>query len=473
MKDQVKDLSRRAFLRRGTTLAAGAAVAGPLGGANPAQAGASANRAGDRSERTRIALVGTGNRGTATWGEQLVYPLSEYVEMVGLCDVNPKRVLVGRELIGVDAPTYVARDFDRMIEETRPDLVIVTTTDSFHAEYVVRALELGCDALSEKPLATEADQCARILEAEARTGKRVLVGFNARHGRAAGEIKRILMSGALGRIISANFEEYLDVNHGASYFRRWHGLARYSGTLLVHKASHHFDQMNWWLDAEPAEVNAYGRVAFYGANNPFRGQKCRGCPFQEECDFYWDITENERYMKLYVACEDADGYIRDDCVWDNDIDTYDTQTVEVRYDNDVLLSYSLVAYSPYEGQRISFTGERGRLDVRVYQQQPWDVPYEADFRLTKSFGETEAWRVGEETEVDMGEGGHGGSDMMLKRLLFVPGTPDPQGKLAGSRAGVMSSLIGIAARHSIETGQRVKIPDLIDFPQSWYWEYQG
>ncbi len=80
------------------------------------------------------------------------------------------------------------------------------------------------------------------------------------------------MSGTLGRIISAEFMEYLDIDHGASYFRRWHGKSRFSGTLLCHKASHHFDQINWFLDAEPVEVSAFGDVAFYGKNNPFRGK---------------------------------------------------------------------------------------------------------------------------------------------------------------------------------------------------------
>jgi predicted dehydrogenase len=330
-------------------------------------------------------------------------------------------------------------------------------------------MELGCDVLVEKPLATDARQCQDILEAEVRTGQNVLVTFNARHGRYSEEIKQVLGSGVLGRITSAEFHEYLDVDHGASYYRRWHGKAKYSGTLLLHKASHHFDQMNWWLDAEPVEVNAFGRLAFYGSNNPFRGTKCRGCAFADSCDFHWDITRSDRYMKLYVACEDADGYIRDACLWDNQIDSYDTQTVEVRYNNDVLLNYSLIAYSPYEGQGIAFNGTRGRLDVRRYQRQPWDVPFEAEFRLTENFKDTRVWRVGERGTVDTGAGGHGGADDKLKRLLFVPDEADPLEKRAGSRAGVMSSLIGIAARESIETGQRVRIADLIDFPLSWSW----
>ena len=210
------------------------------------------------------------------WGKALMQTHAEHVELVGLCDINRKRVEYARGYIGVDVPTYPAGDFDKMIHDTKPDAVMVTTPDCFHAEYVVRALDLGCDAISEKPLTTEVEQCRAILEAEKRSGRQVATTFNARHGNASEEIKKVLVSGELGRIISAEFQEYLDVQHGASYFRRWHGKKRFSGSLLVHKASHHFDQMNWWLQAEPQEVHAFGRVAFYGENGSFRSARCRG-----------------------------------------------------------------------------------------------------------------------------------------------------------------------------------------------------
>lgn len=464
MSSNPKNISRRDFFNQGSKLAAGAAVASTLGKNRTAAAAPADNG------KTKIALVGTGNRGTATWGKNLVHPYKEYVQMVGLCDINPKRVEVGKKIIGVDVPTYEARDFDRMIEETNPDLVIVTTTDAFHADYAVRAMEMGCDVLSEKPLATEAEQCQKLLETEAQTGQTLYVGFNARHGRSAEEIKNVLHSGKLGRIVSAEFDEYLDVHHGASYFRRWHGKKRFSGTLLCHKASHHFDQMNWWLDAEPVEVHAFGKVDFYGGNKAFRGEKCRDCSFQDRCDFHWDITQSKRSMELYVQCEDEDGYYRDGCVWDNDIDSYDSMTVEVKYNNGTLLSYTLNTFMPYEGQRIAFNGENGRLDVQNFHRQTWEVPYEAEFRLTENFKESKRWLIGEEGEVDTGAGGHGGADMQLKDLLFKPNHPDPMNQLAGSRAGVMSSLIGIAARHSIESGKRIQIADLIDFPLTWQWK---
>lgn len=464
--------TRRNFLSTTGAGLAGMALASPINSLLSLSGDKGRKISGKGGNKVRVALVGTGSRGCATWGERLIHPYKKYVEMAGICDINHKRLEVAKKLIRTNAPAYHSSEFDRMVKETKPDLVIITTPDCYHASYAVRAMKLGCDVLVEKPLATEADQCQAILDAEKRTGRTVWVAFNARHGAGTMEIKRILDSGELGKLISAEFHEFLDIDHGAAYFRRWHGKKEFSGSLLVHKASHHFDQLNWWLEAEPVEVNAYGKVAFYGSNNSFRGTKCRGCPFRDRCDFYWDITQNERYMQLYVACEDVDRYYRDSCVWANDISTYDTQTVEVVYNNGVLLSYTLNAYMPYEGQRIAFNGRKGRLDAQNFQRQSWDVPYSTEIRVSKNFKDSELKLLGGRGGVDTGAGksGHGGSDGRLKDILFVPEMPDSMNQIAGSRAGVASSLIGIAAVRSIETGKPVRIEDLIDYPTSWgFW----
>ena len=413
------------------------------------------------SAKRRLALVGTGDRGTSMWGKPVVAGFSDYVEFVALCDINPKRMEAAKAIIGIDVKCYHANDFDLMIKETRPDVVIVTTTDCFHEKYTVRAMELGCDVISEKSIAIDADQCQRIADTEAKTGRKVFVGFNVRHMNESIEMKKILASGELGKVFSIDYHECLDTSHGASYFRRWHGKKAYSGSLLLHKASHHFDLVNWLLESEPVDVQAIGKLAYYGHNNNFRGRNCRNCAFTSKCKFYWDITKDARMMALYVNCEDADGYHRDGCVWDNEIDIYDTSSVQVNYDNGTQFTYTRHAFLPYEGQRISFSCEFGRLDVNINYSQPWNVEGTYEFRLTRDRQTTKYWTL------KPGEGSHGGADPHLRELMFKPGTKDEFNSRADSRAGIMSSLIGIGARQSIETGKKVHIADLVKFPKSW------
>jgi len=440
-------MKRREFLDK-TSKAAAVAMTLPLG--------FSKSQALADTRKKRLVLVGTGSRGSGMWGKNLTTYYKNYVELVGLCDKNLKRVNYAKKYIGLDVPVFGADQFDLMIRQTKPDTVIVATTDCYHAEYIKRSLAHGCDVICEKPLITDEEQATEILIAERESGKKIVTTFNARHSKSSIQIKEILNSVELGRIISVDFQEYLDVYHGADYFRRWHGKIKYSGSLLVHKASHHFDQINWWLDADPVEVHAFGRLTFYGKNGSYRAKNCRECPFKDQCRFYWDISKNNHYVKLYVNCEDEDGYFRDGCVWNEENDSYDAMTVEVKYDNGVLLSYTLNAYMPYEGQRLAFNGENGRLDVRKYSRQPWEVEQTADMRMTNSFKGTKTWKL----QPRAGE--HGGADRALQNIIFIPGTSDPLKTMAGSRSGVMSSMIGIAARKSIQNGCRIRIRDLID-----------
>ncbi|MBW7996495.1 MAG: Gfo/Idh/MocA family oxidoreductase [Candidatus Glassbacteria bacterium] len=446
MQDNPGAINRRQFIRN-TSAAAAALGAAAL--SNPF--GASAAQA-----RTRVALVGTGIRGSTTWGKNLLRDEGDKVEIVGLCDINPDRVQVANRWMGGKIPTFT--DFDEMINTTRPERVIVTTVDSTHYQYVCRAMELGVDPISEKPLCTHDYQAQQIVDTQKRTGRKLDVTFNARHGASSMKVKELLLDGEIGELYSVSYEEFLDLEHGASYFRRWHGLKQASGTLLCHKASHHFDELNWWIDADPVEVIAYGRLNKYGSKGPLRHSNCRACPFKKECDLYWDITTNQDYMELYVDCEDQDGYYRDGCLYRRAINIPDTYSVQIKYDNNVLVNYSLNATVPYEGQYIVFNGSKGRLDLRNYDRQPWDVPYESEIRLTHNFKGSKVITVdpqrGEFFE-------HGGADQRIKAMIFDPSLPDPLNQRAGMRAGILSSAIGIAGYTSIDTGRRVRIDEVV------------
>jgi predicted dehydrogenase len=134
--------------------------------------------------------------------------------MVAFCDNNAGRLelaVTEARAKGTDPKTYPAEDFDVMIAETKPDAVIVTTRDCFHDEYVCRALELGCDAISEKPMTTDAEKCQRIIDTQRATGKRCTVSFNYRYSPPRTQIKDILMSGVIGEVLSLDFHWLLDI----------------------------------------------------------------------------------------------------------------------------------------------------------------------------------------------------------------------------------------------------------------------
>ncbi|MGG9972619.1 Gfo/Idh/MocA family protein [Ferruginibacter sp. SUN002] len=403
-------------------------------------------------KKKRIAMVGTGHRGTGMWGKDLLRDYGQYFEFVGLCDINKGRVETAKKMIGTDCPTFT--DFDTMMKTVKPEILIVTTVDATHDQFIIRGMELGADIITEKPMTTDEKKCQRIIDAEKRTGKKVTVAFNYRYSPQRAKLYEMLNSGIIGKITSVDFHWYLDVNHGADYFRRWHRLREKSGSLWVHKSTHHFDLLNWWIGSDPEEVFAYGALDYYGKNNAFRGVNCRTCEFKSNCKHYWDITKDERLTKLYSDNESYDGYLRDGCVWKEDINIFDKMGASIKYSNGVQVSYSLTAYSPYEGYRIAFNGTEGRLETWIKEKNP---PIELDydeFMLTKNWGKPEFIKV------PITKGGHGGGDKLMKDMLFVPGTPDPYKQAAGTRDGALSCLVGIAARKSCDSGKPVKIKGL-------------
>lgn len=457
-------MKRRNFIAASAGIAAGTSIL-----SNPVGAAVAGNN------KKKVVLVGTGSRGTSFWGKRIVDNYSDLVAFVGLCDINPGRLELAKKYMGVDCPVYT--DFDKMIAATKPDLVMVTTMDSNHHEFIIRSMELGVDVLTEKPITTDETKLQAILDTEKRTGKKCIVGFNMRYATLPTALKEFLVKKPVGKITSVDFHWYLNVYHGASYFRRWHGERDKGGTLLVHKATHHFDILNWFIDSDPVEITAYGALEHYGKNNSFRGANCRNCAYTDKCQYYWDITKDKRSMELYVANEKYDGYIRDNCLWREQIDIYDKMSLQIKYANDIVVNYSLTTYSPYEGWRIAFNGKEGRVEswsgipwrrqekinqatlhaAEMNQEDQGEIDHDEIFVMNNFDREHQILKI------RAGQGGHGGGDSRLQDKIFrYPDMSDPLKHAAGTRDGAMSCLIGIAARKSIDEKRPVRIEELTD-----------
>ena len=422
--------------------------------------------------RARYAQVGIGLR---SWVFSIGISQRGSGELVALCDSNPGRLAARLDWAkGSGFPTsgYAAEDFDEMLAAERPDWVIVTSPDHTHARYVCRALEAGCNVVSEKPLTIDAESLQHILDAQRASGRELRVAFNYRYSPPRAQVKRLLQEGAIGEVLSVDFHWLLDTTHGADYFRRWHRNKSGSGGLLVHKASHHFDLVNWWLDSVPKRVFASGHRRYYTAENAEalglgeRGERCLGCPAAERCPFHLDI-EREKLLKLtYRDHEHHDGYFRDRCVFDAEIDIEDTMNVLVDYRSGARMSYSLNASVPREGYTVAFNGTRGRLDHSCvessYVSGKGGIMGELDEEETRIVVQPHFGRA-REIPIETGEGGHGGGDALLLEDLFS-GTAeagDPLGRRADQRAGAWSILTGIAANRSIATGEAVEVGSLV------------
>ncbi len=443
------------------------------------------------------AIVGLGSR-SHLFSDALMGEFRDHGRLAALCDLNQARMdytnRVLRERYRCDPlPTYRPEAFERMLEEQRVDRVIVTSIDRTHHHYIVRAMEAGRDVISEKPMTIDADRCRAVLEAVERTGRSLRVTFNYRYAPRNSAVKRLLMEGTVGEVKSVHFEWLLDTRHGADYFRRWHRDKANSGGLMVHKASHHFDLVNWWLDSQPEVVAGMGGLVFYGrANAEARGvtrfyDRGTGHPNAAGDPFALDLAADPALKAMYLDAEGEDGYRRDESVFGPGISIEDDMAVLVRYASGAVMSYHLTAYSPWEGFRIAFNGTQGRLEYEV-RENSYVSGSRAD--TNRPDGGDAAGPAGDEPVSivlrphwqpprripfeEAAERGHGGGDRRMLRELFAGGTGsiaadgiaadggrDPLDRSADHLAGARAILTGIAANRSFATGLPVRVEDLL------------
>jgi predicted dehydrogenase len=424
--------------------------------------------------RRRYAIVGLGSR-HELYQDGIEKAHRDHAELVGLCDSNLGRVEVARQRSqqnGAPAPRgYTADQFGRMLAETKPEIVIVTTQDSAHHDYLIQAMEAGCDVITEKPMTTDSEKCRRVLATRVRTGRRLRVTFNYRYSPPRSQVKDLLMSGEIGDVLSVDFHWLLNTHHGADYFRRWHSHKANSGGLFVHKSTHHFDLVNWWLGAMPVSVMATGKREFYTAATARRlgltgpHERCTTCPEKAKCGFYLDLSASPAHRRLYAEQEKYDGYFRDRCVFREDIDIEDTMNALVTYDTGATLSYSLNTFNAWEGYTVAFNGTKGRIEHTIVEAvyvngtetvQGGVADGGVSIKVIPLRGaarDIAPWSA---------EGDHGGGDRLMLEDIFLPDpAPDKYLRAADERAGACSIAVGIAANQSLATNAGVRIADIL------------
>ena len=426
-------------------------------------------------QKKRCVIVGTGTRGAYSYVSPIAKGhLSDVCEMCGLYDIVTSRAEIVSKMFG-DIPVFT--DFEEMLDTVKPDFVIVTTKDSNHHDYIIRALDKGYDVVSEKPMTNTRKKALAIMEAEKRSGHTVRTTFNMRYMKPIEDLKRVIASGVIGEVRHIDFQWLLDRYHGADYFRRWHRYLDNSTSLLIHKSTHHFDVINWIIGQKPASVYADCTLEFYGKNGPYRGEACHKCSYTAECPFYIDITKGGVNTRLYHDVLPESHYYRDGCVFAEDIDIFDRMALLVKYDGGITMNYSLVAYAPEEGPRIRFVGTKGSVEFEYYGSGPRayskrGTTFLEEIAERKVSGDKEGNIIirvlpagGEEQIVltGFGTGAHGGADDVMRDDIFrAPNPSDDLCHVAPSIEAYYSLAIGDMAVMSCRLGRPVKIDELPD-----------
>ncbi len=403
------------------------------------------------STPVRIAIVGAGSRGIQCFGALL--GRRRDAQVVALQDTNAVRVEAGRQHLGGVPRGYT--DLPALLHGERPDAVIVTTPDAFHEEHAVAALQAGAHVLVDKPLATTARGCQRVLDAAAAAGRHIFVGFNYRQTPTMQRVKQLVTSGQLGRVFLIESREFY--SNGRTFMSRWNRHYHLSGGLWVHKGIHDFDMFNWLLGfPRPVRVSATAGVsALHPQGLPFAlkagvpaGPDCSACAYADQCPDVFRPDEDELGRQLWGGdARDQDRYIKNTCMYLSDKSVHDNGIAIIEYEGGVRASHLECFVCGFDDRLTTLVGERAMAEVSLHRREIRIHP---------------RWSKGEVVthQLPFAAGGHGGSDEALLET-FLGALQGRAVVMPRAEEGLWATAIGEAAELAWRQHRTVEIAELL------------
>ena len=198
------------------------------------------------NKKIRLAIIGTGMRGTFCFGD--ILKKRDDVEIAALCDTNHVRLKAAAEFLG-NPPLYTS--IDEMAAKETFDGVIITTPDCTHYEISMKALDYNWNVLVDKPLATNVKDCKTLIAKAEEKSLTLMIGFNLRHHAVLKKLKEIIDNGTLGKVFLAENREFYD--GGKTYMSRWNRLFANTGGLWIHKGTISMCSTGFWISRKSKE----------------------------------------------------------------------------------------------------------------------------------------------------------------------------------------------------------------------------
>lgn len=157
--------------------------------------------------------------------------------------------------------------YQDLLDDPSISWVMIASWNSFHCEQTIAAFEAGKNVFCQKPLAISLPECVQMYHAWQRSGAMFNIGFTLRYSPHYRKIKHLIQSGEIGQIVSMEFNETLDFNHGGYIMGDWRRLRKNAGTHLLEKCSHDIDLTNWMMGCRASRAASFGGLNFFRPEN--------------------------------------------------------------------------------------------------------------------------------------------------------------------------------------------------------------
>ncbi len=386
------------------------------------------------SKQISVVLVGAGNR--ANVYARLALHEPEKMKVVGVVDPDPIRVKAAKEKYGIPEENCFSSVEEFVARDKFADAVINGTMDDIHVVTSIPVLKKGYDMLLEKPFAVNEDELRELVKVANEEKRKVLICHVLRYTPFYSAIKKHVMNGEIGDIISIEMCEHVSYHHMAvSYVRgKWRSEKVCHAPMLLAKSCHDVDLMMWMMNhTKPQAVVSFGSdFQFVPEKKPEgAGSRCMvDCPYVEECRFSADanyIQHPRRWQQYTWTCLEGEGdttierkieSMKTDnpygkCVWDCERDgNVDHQAVIINFANGATGTFSMVGGTAIPERNIHIVGTLGEIKG-TFETSKYTVKM-ADATNDKAHTVTE-YDLNVTGDMTGAHGGHGGGDLRLAR----------------------------------------------------------
>lgn len=327
----------------------------------------------------RAILIGAGLRGRDTysrWAAQ--HP--DRLRIVGLAEPSPQRRAEVAARHALPAPALHASWESLLAAAPSADAAIVATGDALHVAPALAALGSGLHVLLEKPIALEARDCVRVVEAAERAGRALQVCHPMRFIAFYEKLAALVREGAIGRLVHLDLREHIAAWHMVhSYVRGKFRSTREAAPILLAKSCHDLDLLVWLVGERPARVASSGALSHYcaaGAPAAVPERCSDGCPVQADCPhdavrFYagpeerlarhwpWSDVSLDPAREARLEALRNGRYGR--CIYRCDNDVLDHQSVAVEFPSGVTASFGLHGFANEERRTVRISGTGGEI----------------------------------------------------------------------------------------------------------------
>ena len=343
------------------------------------------------------------------------------MQMVGYFDPQPSHL----EMIGEDTPRFDS--VDAMLSDTRPDLFVVASPNSFHLEQIEAGLKAGVRIFAEKPVVISVDETMRLAELLAKHGTdRIMVGLVLRHSQHMIDLRHAIAEGVLGPITSIEANEHIAPYHGAFFMRDWRRESAHSGGFMLEKCCHDLDLYNMITASRPVRVASFGgRRSFLPEHAPTSNA---------EAEIF------HRKKSVWNQIDDP---------FNSEGDIVDFQTAILQYETGASMAFHTNINVPDEHRRFCVMGARGMAEgdfMRGY------------LRITRRDGSRFADYDYTQGDLAAASGHYGADHMMVRDIAdLMRGERDtlPVGIIEALQAGIAA----LALDQARQTGQVVDLAD--------------